>query len=105
MSLSPLLTLALVLFLSFYRFAHLIEALSYSGKPLEITVTVFPRSTWAYNNGPAGNFAQIGWKTNDKIPSGITLDSRRGNGSDDNITWVKTTRSGTELGVAWTVQL
>ncbi|KAJ7907826.1 hypothetical protein B0H13DRAFT_1879273 [Mycena leptocephala] len=79
--------------------------LTVNGKPLEITVTVFPRSTWAYNNGPAGNFAQIGWKTNDKIPSGITLDSRRGNGSDDNITWVKTTRSGTELGIAWTVQL
>ncbi|KAJ7822591.1 hypothetical protein B0H13DRAFT_2376599 [Mycena leptocephala] len=76
--------------------------LTVNGKPLEITVTVFPRSTWAYNNGPAGNFAQIGWKTNDKIPSGITLDSRRGNGSDDNITWVKTTRSGTELGIAWT---
>ncbi|KAJ7707036.1 hypothetical protein B0H14DRAFT_3903186 [Mycena olivaceomarginata] len=45
------------------------------GKGLEFTVTLTPRSTWAFNNGPA---------------------------SEDS--WTKVTRSGTEIGVSWLVQ-
>ncbi|KAJ7849048.1 hypothetical protein B0H14DRAFT_3452641 [Mycena olivaceomarginata] len=59
------------------------------GKGLEFTVTLTPRSTWAFNNGPGGNFTQIAWKTGDKL-------------SEDS--WTKVTRSGTEIGVSWLVQ-
>ncbi|KAJ7858150.1 hypothetical protein B0H14DRAFT_3447470 [Mycena olivaceomarginata] len=40
-------------------------SLAIDGKPLEYVVTLSPRSTWAFNNGPGGNFAVVGWKAGD----------------------------------------
>jgi hypothetical protein len=70
-------------------------------------MTLIPRSTWAFNNGPAGNFAQIGWKTGDKVPRGIDVEACANQSTQDDPSgsWVKTTRSKVDLTLLWKVQL
>ncbi|KAJ7223050.1 hypothetical protein GGX14DRAFT_387425 [Mycena pura] len=46
-------------------------------KALEVSLAVTPRSTWAFNNGPEGNYAHISWKTGD-APKGVTIESNTG---------------------------
>ncbi|KAJ7800739.1 hypothetical protein B0H14DRAFT_2615927 [Mycena olivaceomarginata] len=73
------------------------------GKALEFTVTLTPRSTWAFNNGPGGNFTQIAWKTGDKLVNGIEITPNANTGQSED-SWTKLTRSGSEIGVTWSVQ-
>ncbi|KAJ7726181.1 hypothetical protein B0H14DRAFT_3519161 [Mycena olivaceomarginata] len=73
------------------------------GKALEFTVTLTPRSTWAFNNGPGGNFTQIAWKTSDKLVNGIEITPNANTGQSED-SWTKLTRSGSEIGVTWSVQ-
>ncbi|KAF8186556.1 hypothetical protein K438DRAFT_2153188 [Mycena galopus ATCC 62051] len=42
-------------------------------RPLEYVVLVYPRSSWAFNVGPGGNYGQVSWKANDKCPKGIDV--------------------------------
>ncbi|KAF8198236.1 hypothetical protein K438DRAFT_1966978 [Mycena galopus ATCC 62051] len=74
-------------------------------KPLEYTVVAFPRSAWAFNVGPGGNFGQIPWKTGNKLPNGIELEVQPGRGPESDPSWMKTTRSPTDLELNWKVQL
>ncbi|KAF8144018.1 hypothetical protein K438DRAFT_1993264 [Mycena galopus ATCC 62051] len=74
-------------------------------RPLEYVTLVYPRSSWAFNVGPGGNFAQIAWKTGDKYPNGITVEIQPGRGSDSDPCWLKTVRSPTDLELVWQVQL
>ena len=67
---------------------------------LEFTVTITPRSTWAFNNGPDGNYAHVSWKTGD-APKGVTVESNMGSYQ----VWTKTTRSATDLQLFWKTQL
>ncbi|KAF8179260.1 hypothetical protein K438DRAFT_1768981 [Mycena galopus ATCC 62051] len=39
-------------------------------RPLEYVTLMYPRSSWAFNVGPGGNFGQMAWKTGDKCPNG-----------------------------------
>ncbi|KAJ7203750.1 hypothetical protein GGX14DRAFT_569800 [Mycena pura] len=59
--------------------------LSYNNKPLELSFPVIPRSTWAFNNGPEGNYAHISWKTGD-APKGVTIESNTGSYQPTNFT-------------------
>ncbi|KAJ7204422.1 hypothetical protein GGX14DRAFT_398265 [Mycena pura] len=74
--------------------------LSYNNKQLEFAVTVTPRSTWAFNNGPDGNYAHNSWKTGD-APKGVSVESNQGSYQ----VWTKTTRSATDLLLFWKTQL
>ncbi|KAF8164558.1 hypothetical protein K438DRAFT_1984494 [Mycena galopus ATCC 62051] len=74
-------------------------------KALEYVTLVFPRSSWAFNVGPGGNFGQISWKTGNKCPKGIEVDIQPGRGTDSEAAWTKTTRSPTDLELVWRVQV
>ncbi|KAK6992117.1 hypothetical protein R3P38DRAFT_3226690 [Favolaschia claudopus] len=71
----------------------------------EFICTVDPRSTQAFNNGPGGNFAILGWKSGDNLISGITVESRPGSNNPIDDLWTKTTRSSTNLMLSWSVPL
>ncbi|KAF7360130.1 MYND-type domain-containing protein [Mycena venus] len=73
-----------------------------SGKALEYVVTLAPRSTWAFNNGPAGNFAVLGWKAGDRLVKGIEVEPRPG---QTNNMWVKTTHNKKDIMCEWRVQI
>ncbi|KAJ7336328.1 hypothetical protein DFH08DRAFT_813546 [Mycena albidolilacea] len=68
------------------------------GKALEFTITLTPHSTWAFNNGPGGNFTQMAWKTGDKLVNSIEITPNANSGQSED-TWTKLTCSGLELGV------
>ncbi|KAK7053865.1 hypothetical protein R3P38DRAFT_2365548, partial [Favolaschia claudopus] len=72
---------------------------------LEFTCTIDPRSTQAFNNGPAGNFASMAWKSGDKLVSGVSIEARPGSNNPLDDPWTKTTRSGTNLMLSWSVQV
>ena len=72
----------------------------FSNKELEFAVTLIPRSTWAFNNGPDGNYAHLSWKTGD-APRGVTVESNMGSYQ----VWTKTTRSANDLQLFWKTQL
>ncbi|KAF8173333.1 hypothetical protein K438DRAFT_1980882 [Mycena galopus ATCC 62051] len=75
-------------------------------KPLKCTTVVFPRSSWAFNIGPGGNFGQIAWKTGNKCPNSIEVNAQPGRGDlDADPCWTKTTRSPLNFGQVWRVQL
>ncbi|KAF8184079.1 hypothetical protein K438DRAFT_1974672 [Mycena galopus ATCC 62051] len=75
-------------------------------KPLEYVALVYPRSSWAFNVGPGGNYGQVAWKTNDKCPKGIEVQPQPGRGgTDSDSCWLKTTRSPTDLQLFWNVQM
>ncbi|KAJ7326470.1 hypothetical protein DFH08DRAFT_968356 [Mycena albidolilacea] len=78
-------------------------SLAIDGKPLEYIVTLSPRSTWAFNNGPGGNFAVIGWKAGDRLVKAIKVEPRPGQTSDS--VWVKTTRKKKDITCEWRVQI
>ncbi|KAJ7222290.1 hypothetical protein GGX14DRAFT_388106 [Mycena pura] len=73
----------------------------YKNKPLEICFSVSPRSTWAFNNGPTGNFALPSWKTGEKLPKGVSIDLNTGSYES----WTKTSRSANSLELSWRTQL
>ncbi|KAJ7206724.1 hypothetical protein B0H12DRAFT_1243272 [Mycena haematopus] len=77
--------------------------LTWGGKPLEYSVLIDPRSTWAYGNSPGGNFGTVSWKTGDKVPDGISVEIQAAHGSDP--CWTKTTRSRTDIMCSWRVQM
>ena len=72
----------------------------FSNKALEVSLAVTPRSTWAFNNSPEGNYAHISWKTGD-APKGVTVESNTGSYE----VWTKTTRSPGDLQLFWRTQL
>ncbi|KAJ6471505.1 hypothetical protein C8R45DRAFT_1104474 [Mycena sanguinolenta] len=80
--------------------------LTIDGKPLEYTVLVDERSTWAVGNSPGGNFGVIQWKTGDKLPDGITVEIQQSpSRSVADTCWTKHTRSKIDLMCAWRVQM
>ncbi|KAF8211029.1 hypothetical protein K438DRAFT_1959232 [Mycena galopus ATCC 62051] len=81
-------------------------SLTIDQEQLEYTVLVYPRSSWAFNVGPGGNFGQLPWKTGDKLPNGIEMEVQPGRSMDsDSPCWLKITRSPTDLELVWRVQL
>ncbi|KAF8142929.1 hypothetical protein K438DRAFT_1994397 [Mycena galopus ATCC 62051] len=70
-------------------------------KALEYVTLVFPRSSWAFNVGPGGNFGEISWKTGNKCPKGIDVEIQPGHGTDSEASWTKMTRSPTDLELVW----
>ncbi|KAJ7324016.1 hypothetical protein DFH08DRAFT_969020 [Mycena albidolilacea] len=78
-------------------------SLAIDGKPLGYVVTLAPRSTWAFNNGPAGNFAVLGWKHGDRLVKAIEVAPRPGQQVE--YTWVKTTRHKKDITCEWRVQI
>ncbi|KAJ7825403.1 hypothetical protein B0H14DRAFT_2596627 [Mycena olivaceomarginata] len=83
--------------------ANKLWSLAIDGKPLEYVVTLSPRSTWAFNNGPGGNFAVVGWKAGDRLVKAIEVEPRPGQTSDG--AWVKTTRNKKDITCEWRVQI
>ncbi|KAJ7302846.1 hypothetical protein DFH08DRAFT_826307 [Mycena albidolilacea] len=78
-------------------------SLAIDGKPLEYVVTLSPRSTWAFNNRPGGNFAIVGWKAGDRLVKAIEVEPRPGQQSDG--AWVKTTHNKKDITCEWRVQM
>ncbi|KAJ7207597.1 hypothetical protein GGX14DRAFT_567545 [Mycena pura] len=76
------------------------RVLTHNNKTLEFSVVISPRSTWAFNNGPEGNYAHVSWKTGG-APKGVTVDSNVGSYE----VWTKTSRSATDLELFWRTQL
>lgn len=81
-------------------FRFLINPHLFSNKSLEFSVVISPRSSWAFNNGPEGNYAHVSWKTGG-APKGVTVDSNVGSYE----VWTKTSHSATDLELFWRTQL
>lgn len=70
------------------------------GERLEVVVGGDVRSGWGHNNGPYGNFVNVGWdKPTAKLPGGISVESTENNN------WVKETRDALNFAHGWKVQV